>query len=1104
MKIQLLGKLQVEFRDGSVMQLQADKISALLVYLAANADRAIQRTQLASLFWGGYPDRDARRNLTNTLSRLKKLLPLKPHLITTRQSITFSAAELVVDSQQFDHLWSQCATVGRSAWAGDPQITAWLTELVALYQGGFADGLTLPDSMEFETWAVQRLEQYQQQTLIALETLTEHHLMQRAYDSAEKHAQRQLTLEPWREVAHRQLMQLHIATNNRSAAVAQFERCKRTLWNELGVEPSPETAAVLKTQSAEAAATPSRNRRSERRKVRDAMPTGSRDERAGGRRSRRSKSGAFNAFFGRKTELEELQKLIADPDTWLITLHGEGGMGKTRLARAAETMFSAEFEDGVHFVQLVSVTDPAAITSAIIETVGLRLQGKADPFDQLCNYLADQQTLLILDNLEHLLVADENTVVDQLLDLLDAAPDAVILVTSRQRLWVQAERVVRLRGLPHPAPPGDHTWQQHEAVQLFIERVRQSDPDFDPAQAREPIIQICRLVEGLPLGIELAAAQSNAWSPETVADELTRGLLLSTRMRDIPKRQRSLKTVFNYSWELLEEEFRPILAQAAIMRGSFNYDAFHAITGGSLTDLETLLTHALIRRAENERFDIHEMVRQFALAHLDPTSLQAAKTRHVTHSFELLATHEQTVLSHSELSIPAIRNEWGHIEQAWTWTFELGELQPLYTATLTLSRYWYIGGLPATALPMLTTAQSQLSQQQHTHPLTQHVSLMLRGLLIWVTATSVSMQSAWKWVQSVLNEQDHAITPLATVIALFTQGLILYARGHCKQSLEAFEKAYSLAEQNNFDVWQFVTNTYVVMTLANYGRLPEAQLAVKRAHLLANSLSGEFYVGRELGQQAWIQVWTWALSDGINSYEHNLKIRDGFMTARRVSSSVTTLGFAYYKVGAFGKAREILYMAEQPDQRDNHPSLDTGGYYVLSLTRRRMGHFEAAIEFGQLGVDRTNSMGAGVYHLWSRAALGLALCAAQRFADAQAVLLEARRRMENSEASENWFTLIEGSLAHCYAAAGDWKNALQTVDSIYDKLIAADAIYTRLEQTWYCYQILHHQNDSRAADLLQHARAVLNYRAALLTPEHCDLFLNNFPEHKQILTLTSG
>ncbi len=1103
MKIRLFGNSHIERQDGESIALHADKTSALLIYLAANADVPIQRTELAAMLWGGYPDRDARRNLTNTLSRLKKMLPSStPLFSTTRHTVVFTAGNLFIDSQRFDQLWGCCATVGRSEWAEDPQIIAWLTELVGLYQGAFTDGLRLPDSVEFEMWAAQQLDKYQQQTLTALETLTSHHLARHAYDSAEKHAQHQLTLEPWREIAHRQLIQLYVATGRHSAAAAQFDRCKRALWDELGVEPDPQTAAMLQTPSADPKPAPIRPRGGARRKFRESLRTGTNTDQPVRRRRRREKSAAANAFFGRSTELAQLQKLLADPETWLVTLHGEGGMGKTRLARAAETLFSAEFEDGVHFVQLVSVTDPAAIASAIIETIGLELQGNTEPFEQLCDHLADQQTLLILDNLEHLLAADEDEVIDQLLDLLDAAPDAVILVTSRQRLWVQTERVVRLRGLPHPEPPGDNTWQQHEAVQLFIARVQQADPSFDPAQAREPIIQICQLVEGLPLGIELAAAQSSTWSVKLVADELTRGMVLSTRMRDIPKRQRSLKTVFNYSWGLLDKDVRPILARCAIMRGDFSYDAFRAVTGGERADLQTLIAHAFVRDLGDGRYDIHELVRQSAEGELNSAEKSAAIEAHYTYFLGLVADTNETFFAKYDVILPAIRKEWPHIIQAWKWAVQACSIAHLHPLALPLRNYWLIGGHLNMAKAMLQTTVNMLTSYGAQHPLLRATLLRFYGAQVAVLYRTGDIklrnQVAELATETYTVEED----PDAYVGIQLSYGMSLLSNKGSDATLQVLSNAYDLGASFDQKFWQ-LSLAYTITTInIHHTKLPQAEIWTQRTKKLIEQTSTQYFDVILLRQRALLYYAKWEMSDALTLYLQYDAQRKAIGQKQHTGSIAIQQARTLYALGMYPELIDFLHLANNPETAKKRGLFAWTAYTLLSSIYRRQNTIDKAVRHSELAIRFTNPKVGAKAYVEAHRARGMALCMAGRLDDAKAILTEAIQEIATGPYNPP-LPMLEVTLAHVYACANKHTLAFQTADPHAAVLLQADQYGLDIELAWLVYQILARADDPRASPLLDHAHGVILWRANQISNDaHRTHFLNDIAEHKQILTVT--
>lgn len=1076
MKIELLGVLVVETPNGERVTFQTEKARALLAYLAANANRPIKRSTLAALLWGSYPDKVARRNLTNTLSRLRK--DVEPYidggtndwLVATRQDIQLvTTANIAVDTERVDGLWAQCHGVPQANWGDEPAVIDALKELVALIRGRFLQGLTLPDCLEFETWAAWQAEQYQQNTLTALAFLAQHHLEQSDFDAAIAYAQQQLAREVWRETAHRQLIEAYLGAGQRAAATAQVEKCRRVLWEELGVEPAAETVALLQRPTA-------------------AAPVQTRT-----RRKRRLSTKERNPFFGRARELAQLQHLLLNGGTRLITLHGAGGIGKTRLAQAVGRVVSAEFADGTTFVPLVNVKESAGVIATIIAALGLRLQGRADPLTQLCDYLADKEMLLILDNFEHLLVAAD-TVIDPLLEILEIAPDVVLLLTSRQRLWVQAEQLVTLKGLPFPQGATDEPLQEKEAVQLFVSRIRQVRPNFDPETARAAIIEICQLVEGLPLGIELAAAQSATRSCAAVAAELNTGIALSTRLRDIPQRQRSLQAVFAYSWQLLEAEIRPVLAKCAIMQGDFSYEAFQAVTGGGYAEIETLLAHALIRRAGYGRFDMHEMMRRFALTHLSDEHQHIAHNLYKDYFLQFITDHYQGMFSTLEPSLAAIQQEWLHLERAWFWVTSHPEeegIQQLYAALPTLLIYLHHMGPSAEIMTMIRTAQSQIAKSLPIDAPPPPIMSRLLGMEAYINHLVGNAGVAIPLAEQLLAQHQDA---WATALAYYIVGIVQYVTGQVNRLEQTITRAYTLAEQHQLWFFQIVMAYLSVNVFANYQQPKEAERWGQRSKQLAEKIPSAHYT---LFQESWLLFWRWKISDGLVLHAQTRKIRNQFHLTPYVDASDTYCAFAMYRVGAFSEAIKLLSIVGNL-KKSQH--LNTSGLYVLSLAMRRLGEIEQAIGFGQEAVKRTDGHGAGIFQLQGRNALGLALCAASRPTEAKVILCDALERMQNSEATDNWYMLIEGSLAHSHAVADEWDMALAVVDRIYERLLAADSIYAHIEQTWFCYQILRHHDDPRAAALHQHAREVIAFRTSQISdPAHRQLFLNNFPEHLAIM-----
>lgn len=257
---------------------------------------------------------------------------------------------------------------------------------------------------------------------------------------------------------------------------------------------------------------------------------------------------------GRATDLAALSQLLHDPACRQITLVGLGGTGKTRLALAVAAHQRNLFPDGICFVALTPVGDPHLLATTIATALGITLTATSEARQAIIDFLQQRHYLLILDNAEHLLAH-----MTLAADIVAQTHHVKILVTSRERLNLQSEWVFEVQGLPFPPllrlQPQDNAadlLDEYSALQLFVERARQRMSNFDFVANWKEIVRICQLVEGMPLGIELAAAWVRMLTCQEIADEIERNIdFLSVNLRDLPLRHRSLRAVIEHSWALL-------------------------------------------------------------------------------------------------------------------------------------------------------------------------------------------------------------------------------------------------------------------------------------------------------------------------------------------------------------------------------------------------------------------------------------------------------------------------------------------------------------------------------------------------------------------------
>jgi DNA-binding SARP family transcriptional activator/predicted ATPase len=563
LRIQLFGGIQLTHDDTPLTNFVSNKAPALLAYLAVTR-RPHQREALAALLWGELADADAKNNLRQTLSNLRRLLD--PCLLITRDTVALNPeASITLDVTAFEQRLH--------AGGGLPEETraASLQEAVALYQGDFLAGFVVRDAPEFEDWMLAQRSRFRELALHALHTLTQFHLARGNAAQAIDTATRLLGIDSWREEAHRQLMLALARSGQRSAALAQYETCRRILEKELGVKPSAETTALYERI------------------------------RAAGESLRHTLPAPAVPLIGRAGEVGEIVARLHDPHCRLLTVVGLGGSGKTRLAQAAASQLQSAFLNGACFVPLANVTAFEHLPFAIAEALRLSISDE-NTAEQLLAYLAEKELLLVLDNFEQL--TGDEACPRFLVSMLERAPEVKLLVTSRERLNLQREWLHEIKPLS-----GDDA---AAVFRYYAERVAPRAAPFGD-EALPAIRRACDLAGRLPLTIALAASWARAMSCDEIASALEHDLaLLSTTMRDTPERHRSMQAVFDHSWRLLAPEEQRALAALSVFRSAFTGEAARAVAGASPAILSALMDKSWLQRASSRRFELHELVRQYA------------------------------------------------------------------------------------------------------------------------------------------------------------------------------------------------------------------------------------------------------------------------------------------------------------------------------------------------------------------------------------------------------------------------------------------------------------------------------------------------------------
>ena len=397
-------------------------------------------------------------------------------------------------------------------------------------------------------------------------------------------------------------------------------------------------------------------------------------------------------FIGRERELAQIAERLADPTCRLLTLVGPGGIGKTRLAIQAALDRVGDYAEGVYFVSLTPVGATTFIPAAIASAVQFLFYGQDDPAVQIVNYLRAKHMLLVLDNYEHLLEG-----VGLLSDIVILAPCVKLMVTSRERLNMAEEWVLPVMGLPYPDQAAENNIRDYSAVELFAQTARRIQPDFSLDGNQEGVIDICRAVEGMPLGLELAATWLRAMPSAQIAEQIRRDLdFLATPLRNVEPRQRSLRAVFDHSWGLLTEVERDVVMKLSVFRGGCDAEAAEQVAGASLRLLAGLVDKSLVRLNAAGRYEMHELLRQFGEEHLNDSVEETARVRdlHCLYYANFMALRKDALV-HGDPKLPAaeIDTELENVRSAWNRMVEGAKTELIEKSLIALNGFYLIRGL---------------------------------------------------------------------------------------------------------------------------------------------------------------------------------------------------------------------------------------------------------------------------------------------------------------------------------------------------------------------------------------------------------------------------
>lgn len=516
-------------------------------------------------------------------------------------------------------------------------------------------------------------------------------------------------------------------------------------------------------------------------------------------------------LIGRQAEVDQLRELLDDSGCRLLTLVGPGGIGKTRLAMETASQSQSEFADGVYFVPLAPIAASRFLIPVIADSIGFSFQGESslDPKSQLLNYLNEKQVLLLIDNLEHLL--DDPALCDFFTELMERAAKVKLLVTSRESLGLQGEWVFEVHGLPIPESEA----VEGTSVELFLQRARRAFVAFDArTEDYAAIVRICRLVEGMPLGIELAAAWVRTLSCDEIEHEIERGLdFLSMSAKDLPARHRSMRAVFDHSWNLLPADEQNVLLRLSVFQGGFSRDAAQQVADATLTLLSALVTKSLIRRSGTGRYDLHELTRQYAFEQLagQPSLRKETQARHGQYFLAFLAQEDLRLRSSVQReSIAGLMTDMDNIRTALEWALSQSEFSLIESTLRAYLILFETMGWAREALEYLGRVKSVLESKPS---LTSEEQIALAHVL---TTSSLFAYRAAQMEQAnaMLERSLELLLPLdeprVRVEALTYLGIITLTAGDFAHAVELFKEALHLARDTGDQWYEALCLTEVV------------------------------------------------------------------------------------------------------------------------------------------------------------------------------------------------------------------------------------------------------------------------------------------------------
>ena len=848
---------------------------------------------------------------------------------------------------------------------------------------------------------------------------------------------------------------------------------------------------------------------------------------------------SLTKLIGREDELTELAEIIEDAR--LLTICGPGGVGKTRVALELARRTSHRFRDNVAFVSLAPYESATFITQVTANALVLPLHGPTSEEAQLVQYLQQKELLLIFDNLEQLL-PDANHYITT---LLEAAPGLTIVATSRVVLNLYGEWIYPLAGLKVPEDTKRANTTCHSAVQLFCESAQRSNKHFRLTDDNlADVVHICRLVDGLPLAIELAASWTQSLSNAEIASQIEKNIdFLQVEWSNLPERHRSLRAVCDHSYRLLSAQEKTAFATLSLFSVSFDLSAANNIAGISASLVQTLLHKSLLRREGATNFSLHPILQRYAAEKLatDINNSSTIEERHSQYYLTLLQKWGTQLFGHEHVdALHVLTTIIDNVRQAWAFALQVQDADAIAASIIGVSRYYQIVGTYQEGIKTFTESINVFWAKRDRFgsligQLLVEKACFLENVARYEEALDIAKQAMQFGRQSKLEpllasaqlqagialwrlgdyEQAHELLSIAESTAkaarlpeieahvLRAIGITYYRQGNFVQAKEHHARTLTLFEEAGNQVGIAWAHTSVGNVAAQLGDYATARLHCEKAlalHRLLSNARGEGLLLNNLGD---CSAGEGRLAEALDHFQQALTIHQQMSDRQSQAIALNNLGDISTRVGLLEDAkgyfdRSLALYQQIGDRSGEALALDN-----LSRLSIQQNAFKQAETYAIHSIAVAEEIGDRTGIGYAQTNLGIALIMQGKWSDAEAVLQEAlvlRQKMGLAYlAIETQTALVRLMLAQNKKAEAQTL-VQEVINYLTDGSIDGTEEPVRIYLT--CYQALRTSNKAAAQKHLASALQLLQEQVEQLDdPAFRQAVLQNIPAHKELLAL---